>query len=296
MSPAATDPTPNKMRVFIQRLVTTLLLWSVLVFAFYLNDARIVGAIVALFGLATTLEYCRLMRRSILTRSYLLLTMTVGAVYWAAVVFWLSTRGGSPPFWLDLAAVAAVAQGSFLLSYRHELAGAATLQRIFTNIFGIVYTLVFFSFLVRMMFAATEGAPNVYMILYLVMVTKFCDMGAYAFGIVFGRHKMIPHISPGKSWEGFGGAFVGGFVGAAILLASMPRLLQPLDWLSGLLAVPLLCVAGVAGDLAESVLKRCTSTKDSGHALPGIGGVLDLTDSILFTAPVFYFYLLAVRG
>jgi phosphatidate cytidylyltransferase len=63
-----------------------------------------------------------------------------------------------------------------------------------------------------------------------------------------------------------------------------------------MIVAPLLCVAGITGDLAESVIKRCTAIKDSGHALPGIGGILDLTDSLLFTAPVFYFYLLAIQS
>jgi phosphatidate cytidylyltransferase len=72
--------------------------------------------------------------------------------------------------------------------------------------------------------------------------------------------------------------------------------LAPLSLLRALGLVPLLSLAAVAGDLAESVLKRCVSIKDSGHSLPGIGGVLDLTDSILFTAPLFYFYLRALSG
>eukprot|EP01031_Cornospumella_fuschlensis_P005864 gene5864-7285_t len=121
-------------------------------------------------------------------------------------------------------------------------------------------------------------------------------MGAYLFGVVFGKHKMIPHISPAKSWEGFVGAFVGGIAGAAILLFFIHDKLTPITWMHGMIIAPLLCIAGISGDLAESVLKRCTSIKDSGHTLPGIGGILDLTDSVLFTSPIFYFYLLAIRG
>jgi phosphatidate cytidylyltransferase len=67
--------------------------------------------------------------------------------------------------------------------------------------------------------------------------------------------------------------------------------LVPLTWFSGLVLAVLLCLFGVLGDLAESVLKRCHGIKDTGHALPGIGGILDLTDSMLFAAPVAYFYL-----
>jgi phosphatidate cytidylyltransferase len=116
-------------------------------------------------------------------------------------------------------------------------------------------------------------------------------MGAYALGVLIGKHKMIPHISPAKSWEGFVGAFIASFAGALTLLLLIPDKLLPLSLTQGLIIAPILCLTAISGDLAESVIKRCTHIKDSGHALPGIGGILDLTDSLLFTAPIFYFYL-----
>jgi len=76
-------------------------------------------------------------------------------------------------------------------------------------VFGVVYTVLVFGFIVRLMYFRGDGSglAGVFLMLYLVMVTKFGDMGAYAIGSLIGRHKMIPHISPGKSWEGFGGQF-----------------------------------------------------------------------------------------
>jgi phosphatidate cytidylyltransferase len=198
--------------------------------------------------------------------------------------------------WLDLAALTASVHGSFLLCYRHQLEGALTLQRIFNTVFGVVYTVIFFGFIVRLMYFQPDGIgiTGFFLVLFLIMVTKFSDMGAYAFGVVLGKHKMIPHISPAKSWEGFVGAFVGSFVAAIILLLAIPEKIAPIGWLHGMILAPVLCATAVTGDLAESVLKRCVAIKDSGHKLPGIGGILDLTDSLLFTAPVFYFYLSAI--
>ena len=197
--------------------------------------------------------------------------------------------------WLDLAAITASVHGSFLLCYRQQLEGALTLQRIFNTVFGTVYTVIFFGFMVKVVYFNPEDPMNgSFLMLFLIMVTKFSDMGAYAFGVIFGRHKMIPHISPAKSWEGFVGAFITSFAAAAILLAWIPEKLAPLNWLHGLILAPVLCATAVTGDLAESVLKRCVAIKDSGHKLPGIGGILDLTDSLLFAAPVFYFYLTAI--
>jgi phosphatidate cytidylyltransferase len=102
---------------------------------------------------------------------------------------------------------------------------------------------------------------------------------------------MIPHISPGKTWEGFAGALVfstGGSFALWWLLGPKLSLLRPLDALVLGLGLSL---GAVVGDLAESILKRSLDLKDSGRLLPGIGGSLDLIDSVLFTAPLLYYYL-----
>src|SRR5262249_3226983 len=94
-----------------------------------------------------------------------------------------------------------------------------------------------------------------------------------------------------KSWEGFGGAVLGSCVAMSVMMLCVPQQLLPLTWPHAIVLAALLCCFGVLGDLAESVLKRCHGVKDSGHKLPGIGGILDLTDSLLFTAPVTYCYI-----
>lgn len=293
MSTSANPTPPSKRRVFASRLFSTLLLWAVLAVAFQWKSNWLVIAVTGFFGLAGGVEYYRLLRSDSLARSFNILGSIICLVYWAVVVWWTSTRLTEPPMWLDLAALTASVHGSFLLCYRHQLEGTLTLQRIFNTVFGTVYTVIFFGFIARLMFFRADGSnlTGLFLVLFLVMVTKFSDMGAYAFGVVFGKHKMIPHISPAKSWEGFGGSFVGSFVAAIILLLAIPEKIAPIGWLHGMILAPLLCATAVTGDLAESVLKRCVAIKDSGHTLPGIGGILDLTDSLLFTAPVFYFYL-----
>ncbi len=297
MSDVPTSPSPSKRRVFFSRLLSTLLLWGVMTLAFRSNSDWIVIAVTTFFGAASGIEYFRLLRGDPHARSFNALGFVICALYWGVVIWWSVARKGAPPMWLDLAALTASVHGSFLLCYRHRLEGVLTLQRIFATVFGIVYTVIFFGFIVRLAyFNGASGTDGVFLVLFVVMVTKFCDMGAYLFGVMFGRHKMIPHISPAKSWEGLGGAYVGGFAGAAILLYWIPEKLAPLTWLHGLVLVPILCSAGVTGDLAESVLKRCIEIKDTGRSLPGIGGILDLTDSLLFTAPVFYFYLAAISA
>ncbi len=152
------------------------------------------------------------------------------------------------------------------------------------TLFGILYVSWFASFVIKLRFLP----GGVIWVAYLVAVTKAADMGAYAFGSLFGRHPLIPHISPKKSVEGFfGGLFLSTAVSAALgpylpIYFKLPHLM--------VLGV-LIGMVGQIGDLSESLMKRYCETKDSGVLLPGIGGVMDLTDSILFTAPIFYFHL-----
>ncbi|MBE2284844.1 MAG: phosphatidate cytidylyltransferase [Prosthecobacter sp.] len=294
---AAAKPTaPSKRRVFASRLFSTLLLWAVLVFAFNSQKEWLVMVITGLFGIAGAVEYYRLLRADPHARSFNVLGLLICVGYWIAVAWWLHAGRSADLMWLDLVALTASVHGSFLLCYRQQLEGVLTLQRIFNTVFGVVYTVIFFGFMVKVIYLEpAEPMKGCFLLLFLIMVTKFSDMGAYVFGVIFGKHKMIPHISPAKSWEGFAGSFVGSFLAAAILLLALPeKISPPLSWLHGMILAPVLCATAVTGDLAESVLKRCVAIKDSGHKLPGIGGILDLTDSLLFTAPVFYFYLSAI--
>src|SRR6185503_11084438 len=130
-----------------------------------------------------------------------------------------------------------------------------------------------------------------YYVLYFILVTKFSDTGAYLVGSLIGRHKMIPRISPGKTWEGFGGAIVIS-TGASVLFAALagPRL-AGMNWMHAVLLGIVLSTAAVVGDLIESLFKREAGVKDSGQFFPGIGGILDLLDSLLFNAPLMYLYL-----
>jgi phosphatidate cytidylyltransferase len=133
-------------------------------------------------------------------------------------------------------------------------------------------------------------------VLWLIVVTKFSDMGAYLTGSLIGKHPLVPHISPKKTWEGFFGALAFSAAGGCALVALLPNKLQHLNLVhAGVLGVGL-GFAAVVGDLAESIIKRSTDVKDSGSLLPGIGGALDLIDSILFTAPLMFFYLRFVIG
>jgi phosphatidate cytidylyltransferase len=116
-------------------------------------------------------------------------------------------------------------------------------------------------------------------------------MGAYLTGSLIGRHPLVPHISPKKTWEGFFGALAFSLLASLGLFHLMPGHLSVLNQTHAVILGLLLGFAAVIGDLAESIIKRSTGVKDSGNMLPGIGGALDLIDSLLFTAPLLFFYL-----
>ena len=135
-------------------------------------------------------------------------------------------------------------------------------------------------------------APGMTPLVAMIAAAKGADVAAYLAGSTFGRRKMAPALSPGKTWEGAAGAVAGALVASWIVLVALRRTLAIPD---GSTAMPLggwaahgilVAIAGMAGDLAESLLKRETGIKDSGTTLGALGGVLDLVDSLLFAAPV----------
>lgn len=124
------------------------------------------------------------------------------------------------------------------------------------------------------------------LILMILVVVKSTDIGAYFGGRALGRHKLIPWLSPGKTWEGLGcGVLVSGLVGAAI----SPRLphMHTAAWKGFILGV-IIGAIGQGGDLLESMMKRDADVKDSGRLVPGFGGILDIIDSPLLAAPFAY--------
>jgi phosphatidate cytidylyltransferase len=128
-----------------------------------------------------------------------------------------------------------------------------------------------------------------YWLLYALAINWVGDVAAFYTGRTLGRHKLAPHVSPGKSWEGAAGSMVA-TVAAGVWYGRVTGL--PLDGLQFAVLSAAANIAGQTGDLAESALKRGAGVKDSGTLLPGHGGFLDRLDSSLFTLPVVHFYLI----
>lgn len=151
-----------------------------------------------------------------------------------------------------------------------------------TTLFGILYVSWFFSFIIKIRYL--PGGLGY--LAGLLLITKLGDIGAFLVGSKWGRHLLIPRISPKKTIEGSLGGLVFSILGA---FASKSFL--PFNYGQLLFIAIGLNILGQLGDLSESLLKRDCQVKDSGNIFPGMGGALDEIDSLLFTAPVYYFIL-----
>ena len=160
------------------------------------------------------------------------------------------------------------------------------LTSIAVTLFGLLYIAWLFSFFIKLKFL-----PNgTLLVLFLILVTKTGDVGAYLIGSFFGKHNLIPRISPNKTIEGTVGGLIFSITTAVLSKSYLPSF--PYGHLITLGV--LLGILGQVGDLAESLLKRDCGVKDSGANLSGLGGILDLIDSLLFTTPIFYFYMVVL--
>ncbi|MBN1253310.1 MAG: phosphatidate cytidylyltransferase [Bacteroidales bacterium] len=165
----------------------------------------------------------------------------------------------------------------------------------FTNIaftiFGAFYVAVPFGLLSYFVFEPIFSENYMpYILLGYFFLIWSSDSGAYIVGSLIGKHKLFERISPKKTWEGFFGGAAFSLL-AAYILSLFIKQVSLVDWI----VISLLTVVfGTFGDLVESLLKRMVDVKDSGHILPGHGGILDRFDSILISAPIIFIYLLYV--
>lgn len=130
-------------------------------------------------------------------------------------------------------------------------------------------------------------AGNIGLVLFLICITQFNDVCQYLCGKIFGKHKIIPKVSPNKTWEGFLGALI------AITICSgfVAPLLTPLSFEYGIILGFLISIIGFFGDVVISSVKRDLQIKDTGNLIPGHGGILDRLDSLIYTSPLFFHFI-----
>ncbi len=191
---------------------------------------------------------------------------------------------------LVVAVMAALVICAFALQLRKPDEMETALAAVAATVLGVVYVALLAGFLVGV--RMVEDTPHTAKLASKLLTTFFAlviftDTGAYIAGRMLGRNKLAPRISPGKTVEGFiGGLFAAIGVGAACKYIFFPEL----SLIHALVLGGLIGLIGPIGDLAESMLKRGSDVKDSGTIMPGHGGMLDRVDSVLFCAPLLYYY------
>ena len=276
----------------LSRILSTVVLWSVVLAGLWFFGAHAAVAMLTLLAALTLYEFYGMTAK-----------MGLRPFRWMGIFFSLLMTAA--PYYLayyvaEPEAVQSLASGilvvAILASCVRVLGERDATNRVETiaaTVLGLLYIPFLLQFLIRILMRDDDSTVNLALCLWVVAVSKCCDMGALLSGLAFGRHKMSPNISPKKTWEGaVGGVLVSAGVGAAIChfaAGRFPESMTPA--IAAAVAVPL-AITTIISDLIESALKRRADTKDTGALIPGIGGAFDLTDSLILTAPVAYFIFL----
>jgi phosphatidate cytidylyltransferase len=289
------SPTPVKPRsVFILRFVSTIALWAVALFIAFSGYEILFWFLISAFGLIALWEFYGMLDHDRLP-NFKITAMICGGIMLGGSFYYFAHMGPAGSYDFEIAVLLFFLLTVFARQMFARLRDDEPLKTMAYTLFGLMYVLWLFNFMTKIVYltprSSTGAVTGQFYVLYLIAVTKFSDMGAYLLGSAIGRHQMIPHISPQKTWEGFFGALVLSLCASLALYKLMPGHLSALNWTHATILGLLLGFAAVVGDLAESIIKRSTGVKDSGNLLPGIGGALDLVDSLLFTAPLMFFYL-----
>src|SRR2546423_1842270 len=286
--------TARSRSVFLTRFVSTIVLWSIALAIAFSGYEVLFWLLICAFGLVALLEFYRMLDHQGLP-NFKITGLICGAIMLAGSFHYFSTIGPASSYDFELMMLLFFLLTMFARQIFARLRHDEPLQTMAYTLFGLLYVLWLFNFTTKILYLTPRASSGVvsgqFYCLYLIAVTKFSDMGAYLTGAAIGRHQMAPQISAKKTWEGFFGALAFAVLCSLMLVKLMPGHLAILSWTHATILGLLLGFAAVIGDLAESVLKRSTGVKDSGNFLPGIGGALDLIDSLLFTAPLLFFYL-----
>lgn len=274
------------MPVILKRTFSTLTLWAAIISLLYFVGAHAAVWMVALMAVVSIYEFNKL-TRAIGHHPFQVMSMVVAGLMIIVPYYfpqWNFTAS-------DLLVVGVLGTAIRILGERDPATRTETLS---STIFALVYVPLMLGYFVRIIgqYTAPSASAGVLFFVWVVIVTKLCDTGALLTGMACGKHKMTPVISPKKTWEGV----VGGVITSALISALFAWLFA--RWLpagftplfAALVALPL-AVLGVIGDLVESIIKRRADIKDSGKLAPGIGGMFDMTDSLILTAPAAFWLL-----
>lgn len=277
-TPTAAEARAAKNRNLLERVGTAIVLLPLVLWLIWLGGLPLA----AMLGVASALnavEVCAMGIKEDPLR-------VVAALAALAMPFFFihPDLGEAALHWLYAGAVIVTLAWRMLRNAPVESAGRDVAVTVFALVYG---SLMGYLMPLRMLGGTEQSWTAAGWVILAAALTWVCDTAAYFAGRAFGKHKLYPRISPAKTWEGFAGGMVGTLASAFVVRATILPVLSVGDCIAlGLIAG----VTGPVGDLVESMLKRSFGVKDSGHILPGHGGMLDRVDALMVNAPVVYFY------
>lgn len=269
------------------RTATTLALWTVIILALMVfGPVGVVILLAATAGLALHEFYGLLARMGYRPQRRLGVVIGVALVAGAYII---PTYFGEAGYYAgaDLLAVGVLAAAFSAMLLEDPRLFMHSFMPTICGLVLIPFTLHYLLAYIPMLDPSSQG---IFIGLWIIVVTKFTDVGGLVVGKQFGRTPLAPIISPAKTVEGLiGGILAANLVGVLFVLAFQQWLPPEFAWWKALLITPFVSLAAVVSDLFESQLKRLAKVKDSGRTLPGIGGAFDLIDSMMLSAPVAFF-------
>ena len=286
------------------RLISAAFLISILSVALFYKGTvgAVVFTIVGAVVLARGLKEFFTMLEKVGYRGFPTLTCSVGAIMFLSVALPSLISGGSKGYpELEILVITAFVITGFIRVFKSEDHKNGLLQHL-VSIGGLMYVCWTINFIAKIYFIEGVEMSGRYLVLFLVAVTKSSDIGAYFTGTTTakilkgGNHKIAPTLSPGKSWEGFWGGCALSVIVALVLVGTLGENLyvngqQVITYTWAVVIGVTFGTLGFLGDIAESVLKRSSGMKDSGSILPGMGGIMDVIDSLTLVAPLFYCFI-----
>jgi phosphatidate cytidylyltransferase len=271
-----------------KRILSFLVLWGIVAGVLWNFHTPGAVALIALIGSITLLEFYRL-----LAAAGDAPFARLGTFFGLLIILapWVQAQWGPhADVLLPLATVV------FSIRMLGERRPDKRIPALAATLFGLAYVAVLLQYFVRLVTPlpgdVISANGRLLLCVWLVAVAKFSDVGGLLAGMAAGRHPLAPQISPKKTWEGAIGAVAASMLVGALFAwfarAQVGVSLSPLR--AALIAIPI-AVLAIVSDLVESVIKRRAESKDSGGLIPGIGGIFDMTDSLILVAPVGYFLL-----
>lgn len=263
------------------RILAFVILWTLLVILPLVFGQWGVFALILLFGIGTQVEFIGLLRKMQLPVEK---RVAIPGLVALLAGFILLPPWIAPP----MAVLGLVFSGIVVATLLRGEVGQISNSLVYTLATVILIGLP----MVCAILLQHEFDAGILLLLWVIAVAKFTDVGALLVGTYMGKHRMAPTLSPKKSWEGLAGGLAAAvFISVMFVLVFRGSLPAGLTvWHAAWMAIPL-ALAGVLADLLESAFKREAGVKDSGRIIPGIGGFFDLTDSALLAFPVGYFLI-----